>query len=58
MVSVIAIGPKVPGFRTGILRAITIRSTPSFGGEVKPLAPCRKILRHVKELCEYGRDIS
>jgi hypothetical protein len=29
-------------------RAIKIRSTTSFGGEVKPMFPCRKILRHVK----------
>jgi hypothetical protein len=26
-----------------------IRGTISFGGEVKPSVPCRKILRHVKE---------
>jgi hypothetical protein len=53
MVIVLAIGPKVPGFKhakdDGFLRAIKIRSTPSFGGEVKPLAPCHKTLRHVKE---------
>jgi hypothetical protein len=24
-------------------RAIKIRSTPTFGGEVKPSAPCRKL---------------
>jgi hypothetical protein len=28
--------------------AIKIRSTPSFGGEVKPEAPCHKIFRHEK----------
>jgi hypothetical protein len=39
-------------------RAIQIRSTTSFGGEVKPLVPCRKIMRHVKEPYEYGRDTS
>jgi hypothetical protein len=33
----------------GFSRAIKIRSTTSFGGEVKPLAPWRKILRHVKD---------
>jgi hypothetical protein len=53
IVSVLAIGPKVRGFKpaeaTEFLRAIKIRSTPSFGGEVKPKAPCRKILRHVKK---------
>jgi hypothetical protein len=32
-----------------------IRSTPSFGGEVKPSAPCRKILRHVKAPSIYYR---
>jgi hypothetical protein len=52
MVSVLAIGPEVCGFKPGrgdiILRAINIRSTPSFGGEVKPLAPRCKILLNVK----------
>jgi hypothetical protein len=33
----------------GFLRVIKIRRTPSFGGEIKPLAPCRKILPHVKK---------
>jgi hypothetical protein len=37
----------------GLLRAIKIRSTPSFVGEVKPEPPCRKILRHVKITCKY-----
>jgi hypothetical protein len=31
------------------LRAIKIRTTPSFGGKVKPLAPCRNILSHAKD---------
>jgi hypothetical protein len=31
------------------LRALKICNTPSFGGEVKPSAPCHKILWHVKE---------
>jgi hypothetical protein len=52
MVSVLATGPKGCGFEPGqgdgLLRAIKIRSTPSFGWEVKPEVPCRKILRHVK----------
>jgi hypothetical protein len=52
--SVLAAGPKgrglKPGSSDGFLRAIKIRSTPSFGWEVKPEAPCRKILRHVKNL--------
>jgi hypothetical protein len=45
MVSVLAIGPKVCGFKPGrvdiFLRATEIRSTPFFGGEVRPSAgPC------------------
>jgi hypothetical protein len=52
MVSVLDIGPKVRGFKLGrgdgFLRAIKILSTPSFGGEVKPSAPCRNILRNVE----------
>jgi hypothetical protein len=50
VVSVLATGPKCRGFELsrgdGSLRAIKIRNTPSFGEEVKPEAPCRKILRH------------
>jgi hypothetical protein len=42
MVSVLAIGPNVRGFKLGcgdgFLQALKIRSTPSFGGEVKPSA--------------------
>jgi hypothetical protein len=56
MVSVFAIGLKVPGFKPvrsdGYLRTIKICSTASFGGEVKPEAPC-KILQHVKITCKY-----
>jgi hypothetical protein len=48
MVTVLAIGPKVRGFKPdrgdGFLRAMKIRSTPYFGGEVKPASPCRKTL--------------
>jgi hypothetical protein len=33
----------------GFLRAIKIRSKPYFGGKVKPLAPCRKVLLHVNK---------
>jgi hypothetical protein len=40
VVSVLATGPKDSGFEPeqgdGFLRAIKIRSTPSFGWEVKP----------------------
>jgi hypothetical protein len=52
MVSVLTTGPKVCGFEPGqghgFLRAMKVRSTPSFGWEVKPEAPCRNILLHVK----------
>jgi hypothetical protein len=51
-VSVLAIKSNIHGFKhgqgDGLLRAIKIRSTPSFGGEVKPSAPCRKVSRDVK----------
>jgi hypothetical protein len=47
-----------PAEDDGFLRAIKIHSTTSFGGEVKPQAPCRKILRHNKETYEYERDTS
>jgi hypothetical protein len=61
VVSVLATGPKgrglEPGQGDGFLMAIKFRSTPSFGWEVKPEFPRRKILRHVKDLLEshgYG----
>jgi hypothetical protein len=57
MVSVLAIRPKVRGFipgrGDGFLRAMKICSTFSFGEEVKPEAPCCKILQHVKLTCTY-----
>jgi hypothetical protein len=37
-----------PAKGDGFLRTIKIRSTLSFRLEVKPSAPCRKILRYVK----------
>jgi hypothetical protein len=52
VVSVLTIKPKVRVFKPegdGLLRAIKIRSTTSYGGEVKPSAPGRKILRNFKE---------
>jgi hypothetical protein len=59
MVSVLATGPKArefnPGGGDGFLRAIKIRSRPSFGWKVKPEVPCRKILRHVKDPLTYQR---
>jgi hypothetical protein len=61
-ISVLATGPKVRGLKPGrgdkFSRTIKIRITTSFGGEVKPSVPCRKILRHSKELYEYVRYIS
>jgi hypothetical protein len=54
VVSVLATGPKGRGLETGqccgFLRAIKIRSTPPFGWELKPVVPCRKTLRRVKDL--------
>jgi hypothetical protein len=54
VVSVLTTGPKGRGFEPdkgdGLLRATKILSTLSFGWEVKPEVPCRKILLHVKEL--------
>jgi hypothetical protein len=38
------------------LREIKIRSTTSFGGEVKTSTPCHKVLRHVKEPLWYYAD--
>jgi hypothetical protein len=60
LVSVHATGPKGRGFEpgqgNGFLRAIKIRSTLSFEWEVKPEIPCRKILRHVKDLLKSHGD--
>jgi hypothetical protein len=54
MVSVLANGPKVHGFKPGrgdgFLKCDRISSTPSFGEEVKASVPCRKILRHVEKI--------
>jgi hypothetical protein len=41
-------GGSNPDEDDGFLRAIKIRSTSSFGGEVEPLAPFRKFSRHIK----------
>jgi hypothetical protein len=52
VVIVNAIGPSAlrsnPAEDYGFLRVINIRSTTSFGGEVKPSALCPKFLKHVK----------
>jgi hypothetical protein len=61
MVSVLAIGPKFRGLKPGrgdrILRAIKIRNTPSFGGQLKPPSPSRKLLRHVENHFEVRTKI-
>jgi hypothetical protein len=44
-----------PGQGYGFLTAIKIRSTSSFGWEVKPEVPC-KILRHVTDLLKSHGD--
>jgi hypothetical protein len=58
LVSVFATGPKSRSLKyiqgDGFLRAIKIRSTLSFGWEIKSEAPCRKILQHVKIICKRG----
>jgi hypothetical protein len=55
MVSVLAICPKVRGFKAGrgygLLRAITI----CFGGEVKPSALCRNIYGLLKITSKCGQ---
>jgi hypothetical protein len=59
VVSVLATGPKDRGLKPdrddGFLRAIKIRSTPSFGWKVKPEFSCRKILQHFKDTLRYFR---
>jgi hypothetical protein len=53
VISVLATGSKGLGSKPGrgdeFLMAVKIRSSPFFGWELKPEAPCRTILRHVKE---------
>jgi hypothetical protein len=60
--SCLPLDPRFAGSNTaeddGFLRAIKIRSTTSWGGGVKPSAPRRKILQHVKDSAEYDRDTS
>jgi hypothetical protein len=52
MANVLAVGPMICRFNPGqgqrIFKAIKVPSMPSFGGEVKPSAPCHKILQYVK----------
>jgi hypothetical protein len=48
MVACLPLDPSSnPAEDDGFLRAINICGTISFGGEVKPKVPCRKIKRHV-----------
>jgi hypothetical protein len=58
VVSALATGPRGRGLKPslgdGFLRTIKIRSTPSFGWDVKPEVPC-KILRNVKDPLRYFR---
>jgi hypothetical protein len=60
VVSVLATRPKGRRFKHGqgdvILRTIKIRSTTSFGWEVKPEVPCRKILWHVSSWSPTGMN--
>jgi hypothetical protein len=51
VVIVLAIGSKVHNYSAeddGFLRAIKTHSMTSFQGKVKPMVPCHKILRHVR----------
>jgi hypothetical protein len=58
--AVLAIGPKVRGFKPGrgdgFLKGDQICSTIFFGRKVKKSVSCRKILRHVKRFIQYERD--
>jgi hypothetical protein len=61
VVSVLATGPKCrrfePGQGDGFLRAIKKSAAHlPLGWEVKPEVPCRKILRHVKEILKSHGD--
>jgi hypothetical protein len=42
----------------GFSRTINVLSTSFFGGEVKPDTPCRKALRHVKQVASMNKSIS
>jgi hypothetical protein len=61
MVTVLPTGLEVRGFKASqerwILRVIKICTTTSFGGKVKPSAPCHKISRQVKDPLRYNIDI-
>jgi hypothetical protein len=59
MINVLPLDPRFTGSNpsesNGFLKTIKIRSTISFVGEVKPSAPFRKILQHVKNNFRYYR---
>jgi hypothetical protein len=55
ILEIIALRVSLPGRGDEFLKAIKIRSTSSFGWEVKPKVPCREILRHVKDPLTYER---
>jgi hypothetical protein len=59
--SMLAIGPKVYGLKAGwgrwIFKGNKNLQHPSFRGAIKPLAPCCKILQHVKEPLEVWTKI-
>jgi hypothetical protein len=57
VVSVFATGPKGRGFKPGRVDEFFKgdNNPPSFGWEVKPEVPYRKILRHVKDPLTYLR---
>jgi hypothetical protein len=61
MVRVLVIGHKVRMFKPcqgdGFLSAMKIRNATYFGGEVKPLAKCRKIVWDDKGLHDHEREI-
>jgi hypothetical protein len=45
-----------PAEGDGFLRTIKARSTTSFGGEVKPSAPCSKIRGMLNNPSKYEKD--
>jgi hypothetical protein len=54
VIVVLANGPNIRGFKPGgrwVFKGDEIRRTTSFGGEVKPSASRREILRYVKDPC-------
>jgi hypothetical protein len=55
LVVIVPLDPSSAGWNpakgNGFLRAIKKHRTPSFEGDVKPSAPFRNILQHVKLLC-------